>query len=514
MAEFTQVASRRRFLVRFGSLAVAGFAVPLLQACSQAPAPAAAPTTAPAAAKPATAPTSAPQPTVAAAAAPKPTTAAAQPAAAAATTAPAAAATTAPATGAAAPATDAQWDDLWKKAGAPYQGVTLRLPVGGRGHWGANEEASKVFEQLTGIKSIWENISDAQLFDKLFLDLTSHAGAYDLVPLNYGWFSSFMSGNHLEGVDKYLKDERFPKIDMSIFVPALVDTYTVWEGTQYGLPWLGDAMILPYNTEHFKAAGLDPETPPTSWEQVVEFGKKLTKGDQYGFSLMGGRQVQAMCTYSAILFSYGKNFYDDSGKPQFASAEGIKAMNIINDLVPISPPSAKTWEIDQAAEAVAQGGVSMEIQWPGILASLIDPAKSKVIGKMAFGPPPVRGPLGGWGIAISSWSKNKEAAWLMMNYLTTVRIQREYAPRGYAITAASLFQDPSMEKVYPYAKPFGQALGIGIAWPRTADSQDVNTIMAKHVNAVVVGDEKPEDGAKAMNQEVEDLRRERGLIKS
>jgi hypothetical protein len=53
----------------------------------------------------------------------------------------------------------------------------------------------------------------------------------------------------------------------------------------------------------------------------------------------------------------------------------------------------------------------------------------------------VRGPLGGWG--------------MMMNYLATVRIQREYATRGYAITAASLSRTPSMEKVYPYAKPFG-----------------------------------------------------------
>jgi multiple sugar transport system substrate-binding protein len=459
-----------------------------MQACS--PAPAAAPAGAPAA-----------QPTAAPAAKP--------------TTAPAAAPTTAPAAAAAKPATDTAWEDMWKKAADPYQGATLRLPVGGRGHWGANEEASKDFERITGIKSVWENISDAQLYDKLFLDLTSHAGAYDLVPLNYGWFASFMSGNHLEAIKKYTDNPQFPKVDMGIFVPALVDTYTVWDdGVQYGLPWLGDAMILPYNTEHFKAAGLDPAVPPKNWDEVIQFGQKLTKGDQYGFALMGGRQAQAMCTYSAVLFSYGTHFYDDAGKPQFATDNGIKAMNIINQLVPISPPSAKTWEIDQAAEAVAQGGVSMEIQWPGILAGLIDPQKSKVIGKMAFGPPPIRGPLGGWGIAISSWSKNKEAAWLMMNYLTTERIQREYAPKGYAITAKSLFTDPDVAKVYPYAKPFGDALGIGYSWPRTADTNEVVDIMAKHINSVIVGDEKPDDGAKAMNQEVEDLRRERGMITS
>jgi hypothetical protein len=38
--------------------------------------------------------------------------------------------------------------------------------------------------------------------------------------------------------------------------------------------------------------------------------------------------------------------------------------------------------------------------------------------------------------------------------------------------------------------------------------------MSKHVNAVIVGDEKPDEGARTMNQEVEDLRRERGLIKA
>jgi multiple sugar transport system substrate-binding protein len=490
--------SRRSFLTRFGILAAGGFALPLLQACSQAPAatptsaPAAAPTTAPPAAQPTVAPTTAP---------------AAQP-----TTAAAPAATTAPAAAAAQPTQDAAWEEVWKKAGAAYQGVTLRLPVGGRGHWGANEEASHDFERITGIKSIWENISDAQLFDKLFLDLTSHAGAYDLVPLNYVWFASFTSGNHLEPIQKYLDDPKYPKVDMSIFVPSLVDTYAVWENVQYGLPWLGDAMILPYNTDHFKAAGLDPNVPPKDWDEVIDFSKKLTKGDQYGFSLMGGRQAQAMCTYAAILFSYGKMFYDDSGKSTFATDEGIKAMNIINGLVPVSPPAAKTWDIDQAAEAVAQGNVSMEIQWPGILAGLIDPEKSKVIGKMAFGPPPVRGPLGGWGIAISSWSKNKEAAWLMMNYLTTLPIQRQYAARGYAITARSLFTDPDIAKVYPYAKPFGDALATGYPWPRTPETNDVIDIMVKHVNAVVVGDEKPDDGAKAMAQEVDDLRRDRGMI--
>jgi multiple sugar transport system substrate-binding protein len=410
-------------------------------------------------------------------------------------------------------ATDTTWDDTWRRAGEPYAGTTLRVPAGVTGHWGANAEASKGFAELTGIKSEWEDVAYEQQYQKIFLDLTAKSGTYDLIPLNYAWFGGFMSGNHLEPVAKYLADERFPKVDMSIFIPRLVEVYTLWEGKQYGLPWLGDAMIFPYNKEHFTAAGLDPAAPPKTWDEVIETGKKLTSGDRYGFSLMGGRQIQVMCTYAAILFSFNKDFYDASGRPQFATPEGIKAMQMMVSLVPISPPGAKTWDIVAASEAVAQGICSTEIQWPGILASLNDP-KAPVAGKMGFAPPPGRGPLGGWGNAISAYSKHKEATWLLINYLTTTRIQKEFAPKGYAITAQALFKDPDIQKIYPYAQAAGQAMANGVPWPRTQESNDVFTIMVKHINAVVVGQEKAEDAARAMDAEVLKLRQERGMITS
>lgn len=409
---------------------------------------------------------------------------------------------------------DTEWDDMWKRAAEPFAGATLRVPAGPvTGHFGANAEAAKVFEELTGIASEWEEIPYDQQYQKIFLDLTSQSGTYDLIPLNYAWFGGFFSGNHLEPIEGYLNDERFPAVDMSVFIPRLVEVYTIYEGTQYGLPWLGDAMIFPYNTEHFTAAGLDPKAPPSTWEQVVEYGQKLTSGDRYGFSLMGGRQVQVMCTYAAILFAQDVNFYDDAGRPQFATPEAIKAMQTMVELVPISPPASTTWDIVAAAEAVAQGVCSTEIQWPGVLGSLNDP-EAPVYGQMAYAPPPGRGPLGGWGSAISAYSENKEATWLLLNYLTTPRIQKEYAPKGYAITAQALFADPEIQQIYPFAEAAGQAMATGYPWPRTQDSNDVFTIMTKHINAVVVGEADPDEASHAMDEEVLELRQERGMITS
>ena len=63
--------------------------------------------------------------------------------------------------------------------------------------------------------------------------------------------------------------------------------------------------------------------------------------------------MQVMCTYAAALFAQDLDFYDDAGRPMFATPEGIAAMQTLADLVPISPPAASTWDIVAAAEAVA-----------------------------------------------------------------------------------------------------------------------------------------------------------------
>jgi ABC-type glycerol-3-phosphate transport system substrate-binding protein len=186
-------------------------------------------------------------------------------------------------------ADDTAWDEMWQRAAEPYAGATVRVPAGVvEGHFGASAEAAATFAELTGIESDWESIPIEQQYQKIFLDLTSQSGTYDLIPLNYAWFGAFQSGNHLEPVEQYLNDERFPSVDMGVFIPRLVEVYTMYEGAQYGLPWLGDAMIFPYNRAHFEEVELDPNAPPTTWDQVIEFGERLTTGDRYGFALMGG----------------------------------------------------------------------------------------------------------------------------------------------------------------------------------------------------------------------------------
>ncbi len=65
------------------------------------------------------------------------------------------------------------------------------------------------------------------------------------------------------------------------FYPALMENGRT-QGKIWGIPFQRSTIVMYYNKDAFREAGLDPEKPPATWDELVEAGKKLTKksGDQ------------------------------------------------------------------------------------------------------------------------------------------------------------------------------------------------------------------------------------------
>ncbi len=53
-------------------------------------------------------------------------------------------------------------------------------------------------------------------------------------------------------------------------------------GQTWGIPFQRSTPVMYYNKEAFAAAGLDPETPPATWDEMVEMGRELTLRDDSG----------------------------------------------------------------------------------------------------------------------------------------------------------------------------------------------------------------------------------------
>ncbi|WMJ89773.1 ABC transporter substrate-binding protein [Anaerocolumna sp. MB42-C2] len=80
-------------------------------------------------------------------------------------------------------------------------------------------------------------------------------------------------------------------------------------GVTYGIPVFPDPRILIYNKELFEKAGLDPETPPTTWDELLDYHKKLVKKD-------GDTVVQtgfAMPTSGSSMQHYFSIFMEENG---------------------------------------------------------------------------------------------------------------------------------------------------------------------------------------------------------
>jgi sn-glycerol 3-phosphate transport system substrate-binding protein len=75
-------------------------------------------------------------------------------------------------------------------------------------------------------------------------------------------------------VYQLMKDMGAP-FDPKAFLPAVVGYYTDANGNMLSMPFNSSTPILYYNKDAFKKAGLDPNTPPATWEDVVADSKKI-----------------------------------------------------------------------------------------------------------------------------------------------------------------------------------------------------------------------------------------------
>ncbi|WP_171963304.1 ABC transporter substrate-binding protein [Bordetella trematum] len=73
-------------------------------------------------------------------------------------------------------------------------------------------------------------------------------------------------------------------------------------GHVWGVPFQRSTIVMYYNKDLFKEAGLDPERAPGTWDELVEMGKKLTKKDASGNVTQWGVEIPSAGAFAYWLF--------------------------------------------------------------------------------------------------------------------------------------------------------------------------------------------------------------------
>jgi len=101
----------------------------------------------------------------------------------------------------------------------------------------------------------------------------------------------------------------FKKFDNAIYIDAVRDFYSTADGKMYSLPWNASTGILFYNKKAFKQAGLDPEKPPKTWEELEALGTKLVSAGYKGFvtAWPAAYHLEHVCSWHNLPFATESN---------------------------------------------------------------------------------------------------------------------------------------------------------------------------------------------------------------
>jgi sn-glycerol 3-phosphate transport system substrate-binding protein len=116
------------------------------------------------------------------------------------------------------------------------------------------------------------------------------------------------------------------------FYPSLMENGTS-VGKTWGIPFQRSTIVMYYNKDAFKAAGLDPESPPQSWNELVEKGKKLTKSDGSQWGMMIPSTGYPYWMFGALAMQNDEVLMNGSGDRTYFDKPGVvQALNFWKDL--------------------------------------------------------------------------------------------------------------------------------------------------------------------------------------
>ncbi|MCG3188163.1 MAG: sn-glycerol-3-phosphate-binding periplasmic protein UgpB [Burkholderiaceae bacterium] len=106
------------------------------------------------------------------------------------------------------------------------------------------------------------------------------------------------------------------KFDPKVYIPAVAGYYTAPNGQMLSLPFNSSTTVFYYNKDAFKAAGLDPNTAPKTWPEVVLAAAKLkASGHKCPFttSWISWTQLESFSTWHNVLFATLNNGFGGLG---------------------------------------------------------------------------------------------------------------------------------------------------------------------------------------------------------
>lgn len=271
-------------------------------------------------------------------------------------------------------------------------------------------------------------------------------------------------------------------------------------GTQYLIPLSMTGNLLMYNADDFKAAGINPDKPPTTWEAVRADAQKLTKRENGTITrsglLLPSQPTGREQSFSTLLFAAGGELVNKTGtETAFNSGAGVKALNFMESLYTGPDAVSANLGADYANAPIPQQplllGTASMAMLPSTTMQQIMAANSgkdlRVIqpASLGSGNPAAFGGAGP-GLMINADSKQKALAWQFINYMISPSVSAEYTQgigaipiRASALSTSYVQSSPILKAFLKASPDFESNPNVG-GWVQVRDQLDKQVEQALH----------------------------------
>ena len=291
------------------------------------------------------------------------------------------------------------------------------------------------------------------------------------------------------------------------FYPAFMENSQTG-GKTWGIPFQRSTIVLYYNKEMFKEAGLDPNKPPATWQEMTAYAQKLTKRDASGKVTQWGVQIPSSgfpyWLFQSLAIQNGAILMNPAGTQTFFDKkEGIDALQYWVDLVTkykVHPEGIVEW--GTTPKDFFEKKVAMIWTTTGNLTSVKNNAKFDFGVAMLPASKQRGSPTGGGNFYLftKSTPAQRAAAFKFIKWITTPERAAQWGiDTGYVAVRADAWDTPVMKQYvagFPPAAVARDQLPYAKAELSTHDNQRVTKALNDGLQAALTGAKSPEQAMK------------------
>lgn len=323
-----------------------------------------------------------------------------------------------------------------------------------------------LWEKETGCKVKVVEVPTAEMFTKIMQEFRAGTGAYDALNVIPAWMPDLVQAGALEVLDPFVDKYGF-RDELQKIAPTYRDNQMTVNGKIYGFPDDGDVFLMYYRKDIFARPDLKKAfkakynydlAPPTTWKQFDDIGSFLTEKLKdkgiYGASFFREAPYTMFMFQERFRVEGGKFFDPNTMKATVNSPTGVKVFTEMRNENRFMPPGVEKFGFVENLAVFLKGQSAMTISWPpygrfaaGYLAdekALSWVPKSQIANKVGYALPPGGHPelAAGFALSVASTSKQKEQAYLFIQWLNSEEISNQRVQLPYTL------RDPFRESHY------------------------------------------------------------------